>query len=172
MSAGHVRTQGSAATVVMSRHQPPLMLPPSSPVSSVTYSDQTPFGLVPLNTLSADPPEGGGPGEKVSTPSKFVGLNVPETSVPLSGKLLPAASSNVKVTLLTAMPLPTSDMMIAFCPPGPTSMMSTSSGNVWLKLFKVTVRLVIVPVAGTEMVDGKGVAGPSWLIVIDPVLQN
>src|SRR6185295_5120730 len=149
MSAGHVRTQGSAATVVMSRHQPPLMLPPSSPVSSVTYSDQTPFGLVPLNTLSADPPEGGGPGEKVSTPSKFVGLNVPETSVPLSGKLL------------TAMPLPTSDMMIAFCPPGPTSMMSTSSGNVWLKLFKVTVRLVIVPVAGTEMVDGKGVAGPS-----------
>jgi hypothetical protein len=122
-----------------------------------------------LNTLNADPPDGGGPGENVSTPSKFVGLNVPETRGPLSNRLLGAASSNVKVIPLTGIEPPTSDMMIAFCPPGATSIMSTSSGNVWLRLFKVTVSLLITSPGGLpEMVrgDGNGLATPRLLIVM------
>ena len=99
----------------MSRHHPPLMLPASPPTSSMTYNFHVPFGFVPLNTLSADPPDGAGAGAgNVSPAPTFVGLNVPDTSGPASGKLLAVASVSVSVTLLAAMLPPTSDMMIAF----------------------------------------------------------
>src|ERR1700752_3033996 len=154
----------------MLRHHPPLMLPVSPPVSSDTYNLHTPFAFVPLNTLSADPPDGVGAGAgNPSPPSKFVGLNVPETNGPLSDRLVAAASSNVKVMPLAALSPPASDMMMAFCPPGPTRSISTSSGKVWLKLFRVTVTLVIALLTGwPEMVsgDGYGLAAPLELIVI------
>lgn len=158
---------------MMFRHHPPLMLPPSSPVSSITKSFQTPLAFVPLNTLSAEPPEGAGAGGlKPSTPSKFVGLNVPETRGPLSGKLVAAASASVKVTLVAAVPPPTSDKMIAFWPPGPTSSMSTSSGKVWLRLFSVTDTLATVPITPEiEMLEGYGDAIPLGLMVMDVGLQ-
>ena len=153
---------GVTATVVMLRHQPPAMLPPSPPVSSTTYKLHTPFGSVPLNTLKADPPAGAGAGDGNGSPAPmFVGLNVPDDSAPASGRLFAAASSSVKVTLLAGVLPPTSDMMMAFCPPGPTSIMSTSSGNVWLKLFNVTVRFVIeLACPDTVSVDGYGLAAP------------
>jgi hypothetical protein len=137
------------------------------------YRLQVPFGLIPLNTLRADPPEGVGAGAgNVSRELMFVGLNVPETSGPASGRLVGAASSNVRVTPLAGVVPPTSDMIIAFCPPGATSITSTSSGNVWLKPFKVTVRLVIVDVGkATFRVDGYGLATPEELMVIGDVLQ-
>jgi hypothetical protein len=132
----------------MFKHQPPAMLPPSPLVSSFTYNFHTPFGFVPLNTLNTLPPDGAGAGAgNISTPSlTSVGLNVPLTSGPALGRLVAAASSKVSVIPLTAVAPPTSDMMMAFWPPGPTNRMSTSSGNVWLRLFNVTVTLVITPV--------------------------
>ena len=134
-------------TVVIFTHHPPARLPPSPVVSSVTYRLHTPLGSIPLNTLNALPPDGAGAGAgNTSAPPAFVGLNVPLTSGPESGRLLAAASSSVNVTPLTAVEPPTSDMMIAFCPPGPTSNMSMSSGKVWLKLLSVTVTLVTAPV--------------------------
>ena len=61
----------------------------------------------------------------------FVGLNVPLVSgVPI---LLLAASSRRIVRLVTAVPPPTSERIIRFCPPGPTKSMSTSSGVGWEK---------------------------------------
>lgn len=152
----------------MLRHHPPLMLPASPPESSVTYNFHVPFGSVPLNTLRSDPPEGAGAGDgNVSPKPLFVGLKVPDTSGPLSGKLLAVASSRVSVMFVAAVLPPTSDIMIAFCPPGPTSRMSTSSGEVWLKLFNVTVKLATVPVTPeTVSVAGYGLAAPLALIVM------
>ena len=55
--------------------------------------------------------------------------------------------------------------------------MSTSSGNAWLKLVKVTVTLLIIPVL-PDMVsgDGYGLAAPPELIVIEvglhPLVQS
>ena len=155
-------------TVVTLRHQPPAIVPPSPPVSSSTYRLHTPFGFDPLNTLNADPPDGtGAGGGNTSVPgSRFVGLNVPDTSG-ADVRLVAAASSNVSVMLLTAVPPPTSDMMMAFWPPGPTSSTSTSSGNVCPKLFSVTVTWLTTPVwPSTVMFDGYGVAAPPVLIVI------
>jgi hypothetical protein len=64
-------------------------------------------------------------------------------------------------------------MMIAFCPLGATNSKSTSSGNVWLKPFKVTVKLVMVDDGKeTFSVDGYGLATPEELMVIDEVLQT
>lgn len=105
----------------------------------------------------------------MSTGPAFVGLNVPETSGPASGRLVAAASSRVKVTLLVGDDPPTSERMIAFCPPGPTSMMSTSSGNAWLKLLRVTVTLLMTSVDPLTIVngDGYGVAAPPEFIVIE-----
>ena len=129
---------------------------------------------MPVNALRADPPDGVGAGAgNVSRALTLVGLNVPDTSGPASGRLVAAASSSVRVTPLAGELPPTSDMMIAFCPPGATSSMSTSSGNAWLKLFRVTVKLVTVPTKPeTFSVDGYGVAVPTELIVIDDALQN
>ncbi len=71
-----------------------------------------------------------------------------------------------------ALPPPASDMKIAFCPPGDTSSMSMSAGNVWLSPVMVTLTSVIAPVTPeTTQVDGYGVAGPASLIVIAPPLQ-
>ena len=156
MSDGHVKLHGVASSVVMFRHHPLAMLPPKPPVSSLIYRLHVPVESVPLNTLNALPPDGAGAGAgNVSAPPAFVGLNVPLTSGPESGRLLAAASSNVKVTPLAAEKPPTSDMMMAFWPPGPTSNMSMSSGEAWLKLLSVTVTFVINPgCPDTAMFDG------------------
>src|SRR6185295_5472735 len=62
--------------------------------------------------------------------------------------------------------------MIAFWPPGPTSNMSMSSGEVWLRLFSVTVTLLTTPVNPEIASDvGYGVAGPEALIVTAVGLQ-
>jgi hypothetical protein len=150
------------------------MLPASPPASSTMYKFHVPFGLIPLNALRAEPPDGAGAGGgNVSRALTLVGLNVPETSGPASGRLVAAASSSVRVTPLAGLLPPTSDMIIAFCPPGATSKMSTSSGKAWLKLLKVTVKLLTVPDRpDTLNGDGYGVAVPTELIVIDDALQN
>jgi len=146
------------------------MLPASPPESSTIYKLHVPFGLLPLNTLNADPPEGAGAGAgNVSPPSPFVGLKVPDTSGPASGKLVAAASANVNETLVAVAVPPTSDIMIAFCPPGLTSRMSMSSGSVWLMLLSVTVTLLTTTPENPEIasVDGYGLAAPALLIVIE-----
>ena len=48
------------AVVSMCMVQPPLILPTSTPRSSLTYSDHVPFGFVPLNTPIATGPPGAG----------------------------------------------------------------------------------------------------------------
>ena len=169
ISAGHVNVHGATGVVIMLRHQPPAMIPPSPAVSSITYRLHTPFGFVPLNTFNADPPDGTGAGGGNTSvpPSRFVGLNVPDTSGPIAGRFVAAASSSVNVTPLTDITPPTSDMMMAFWPPGPTTITSTSSGNVCPKLFSVTVTWLTTPVwPTTVMFDGYGVAAPPVLIVI------
>jgi hypothetical protein len=84
----------------------------------------------------------------------LVGWYVPVTNVPVGGMGLPAASSSVRVTPVTGW-LPTSDMMMAFCPPGPTSRMSMSWVKVWDKPFSLTVTFVMVPLNPvTAMFDG------------------
>src|SRR5262245_34179682 len=50
--------------------------------------------------------------------------------------------------------------MIAFCPAGPTSRKSRSSGNVWSIALNVTVTLTIVTWAETTMFEGYGLAIP------------
>jgi hypothetical protein len=51
-------------------------------------------------------------------------------------------------------------MMIAFCPWGPTSRKSRSSGKKWMSERRVTVTLATVPWPETTMFDGYGLAGP------------
>jgi hypothetical protein len=105
-----------------------------------------PFGFVPLKTERTEPPEGAGAGAGHVSPAKvLVGLNVPVVKS-ADGRLLAAASSRVSVMPVTSSPPPTSDMMMAFCPPGPTNRTSMSAGNVWDKLFSLTVTFVTVPV--------------------------
>lgn len=89
------------------------------------------MGSVLVKTDNADPPEGACVG-KVSPAPMFVGLNVPDVSGPGSGKFDPAASFSVIVRFVTPIEPPTSDIMIAFAPVGPTSRKSASSGNAWL----------------------------------------
>src|SRR5439155_11062039 len=100
------------------------MLPLSLASSSTTYSDQVPFGSNPLKADNAVPygPAGAGLGE-VSPVTKSVGLQVPETMADAPGKFDAAASSKVRVTLLSAVPPPVSDMRRTFCPRGPTRRM-------------------------------------------------
>lgn len=113
---------------------------------------------MPLKTESSELPEGAGAGTgQVSGsgwfPSKLVGLNVPVVNnapVMLAG----AASSSVSITPMMSSLPPTSDIRMAFCPPGPTRSTSTSAGNVWPKLFSLTVTFVMVPPKGTDMFEG------------------
>ena len=112
------------------------------------------MGFPPLKTKSGEPPAGAGAGAgHVSAGARLVGLNVPVVSS-VAGMAVPAASSRVRVTPETSSPPPTSDMIMAFCPPGPTSRMSMSPGKVWLKLFSLTVTLVTVPPKATAMFEG------------------
>ena len=109
---------------------------------------------VPIKVESAEPPEGAGAGAgHVSPAPMFVGLNVPVVNrVP--GRLLGASSSSVRVTPVTASPPPTSDIMMAFCPPGPTRSTSMSAGEVWLKLFSLTVTFWMMPAEAINMFEG------------------
>ena len=91
-----------------------------------------PFGSVPLKTDSAEPPDGTGAGdgnESGPVALKFVGLYDCVKSCPESGIDEAAASSSVSVTFTAHWMPPTSDMMIAFAPVGPTSSTSMSSGD-------------------------------------------
>ena len=73
----------------------------------------------------------------------------------LSGSAVAASSSNVRSQLTTSVAPPASDMKIAFCPPGETSSMSMSSGNVWLRPVIWTFTSVIEPDRPeTTQVDG------------------
>jgi len=84
-----------------------------------------------LKTESAVPPPGVGAGAGNGSPAPmFVGWKVPLTSGPASGSGEAAASSSTRFTLTAPMLPPTSDITIAFWPPGPTSRISMSSGNV------------------------------------------
>ena len=76
--------------------------------------------------------------------------------------------------MLTISPLPpASDMMIEFCPAGPTSKISTSSGNVWLIPVRSTVTLVTLPDnPETRISDGYGLAIARSLIVMAAVLEK
>ena len=79
-----------------------------------------------------------------------------------------AASDKVKVTPLILCPIPTSEKITAFCPPGPTSRTSTSATQVWVKPRSVTVTVLIAPpIPETLIVDGYGVAFPTLGIVIN-----
>jgi hypothetical protein len=92
----------------------------------------------------------------------LVGLNVPVVK-PAAGILVAAASSSVRFTPggdITVLP-PTSDIMTAFCPPGPTSKTSMSPGKVWFTPFSFTVTFKTVPDnPATAMFEGYGVAAP------------
>ena len=95
---------------------------------------------------SIEPPNGAGAGAaKVSPVPMFVGLKVPFTNGPTSGRLVPAASSSVNVTFVVTIEPPTSDKIMAFCPPGPTNNISTSSGKVCDRPLSVTVMFVTLP---------------------------
>lgn len=100
---------------------------------------------MPLKTVSAEPPEGAGAGAgNVSPTLTFVGWYVLVNNVALVMGMA-AASSSVRVTPVTGWPLPTSDMMRAFCPPGPTSRMSMSEGKLWVKPLSLTVTFKMLP---------------------------
>ena len=134
-----------------------------------------PFGIEPLKIDNADPPNGAGAGAPKRSPvPTFVGWKVPLVRGPASGRAPAAASSSVNVRLVTpGFPPPTSDMMIAFCPLGPTSMTSTSSVNVCENVLRVTVTFVTVPPAPeTTIFDGYGLALPLLGIVIEVVFDS
>lgn len=110
--------------------------------------------MVPLKTDKAEPPEGAGAGGgKECELLLSVGLNVPVTNgVP--NELL-AASSSVRVMFVTGWLPPTSDMITAFCPAGPTNNISMSAGNVWDRFLSLTVTFVTTPHRPeTAMLDG------------------
>src|SRR5262245_50762334 len=97
------------------------------------YRPQFPFGFVPVKTDSGEPPLGRGAGAGQASAGadvKLVGRNVPVTSGPPSGRDAVPSSDSFRARVVTSVPPPTSDRMIALCPPGPTSSMSTSSGKV------------------------------------------
>src|SRR2546426_317146 len=163
-----------SGTVVPVNLHPPPNEPWSPTPSSTTYNDHVPLADCPLNADNAVPygPAGAGAGN-VSPVSKSVGLYVPETIGPLSANPEPAPSDNVRFTLFTPVPPPTSDSSIAFCPVGPTNKMSKSSGKVWVRPFNVTPPWLIVPaIPETLIVEGYGVAAPKLGIVIAAALVN
>ena len=91
----------------------------------------------------------------------FVGLNVPVASGKASGNEVAAASSRVSVTPLTGPVPPTSDMIVAFFPAGPTSNTSMSLANPWVIPLSLTVTLVTVPAnPAIDTLEGYGKAGP------------
>ena len=86
--------------------------------------------MPPLKTESGEPPAGAGAGAgQVSPTPALVGRNVPLVSS-AAGMAEAAASSSVRVMFVTSSPQPTSDMMMAFCPAGPTNRRSRSPGKV------------------------------------------
>ena len=119
------------------------------------------MGFVPLKTERGEAPEAAGAGAgQVSgsgaRPTRLVGLNVPVVK-PAAGILVAAASSSVRFTpgSGTAVLPPTSDIMTAFCPPGPTSRTSMSPGKVWFTPFSFTVTFKTVPLKPlTAMFEG------------------
>ena len=63
-----------------------------------------------------------------------------------TGNGLEAKSSSVSVTLVIPVQHPpASDMKMAACPLGPTSIISRSDGKPWVILFSLTVTFVIKP---------------------------
>lgn len=131
--------------------------PWSPPASSTIYNDHTPCASVPSKTDNGVllPGFGLGTGDgcgdgagfgatvgagvgNVSPVPKLVGRNAPLVICVLSGNGTAASSSTWKLRF-TASPLPpASDKMITLCPCGPTSSISTSSGNVCEKPFNST----------------------------------
>ncbi len=90
-----------------------------------------------------------------------------------AGSIWLAASSNVKLTLLTGIPSPASDMSRTVWPPGPTSRISKSDGYVWVSPTRLTVTLVTVPLTPETLIaDGYGVAVPMSGAVIDVGFAN
>src|SRR3712207_5640245 len=91
-----------------------------------------------------------------------------------SGSELAAASSNVRVTLLsTVLPLlpPASDIRSRVCPAGPASRMSRSSGRDSVMPDSVTVALIRTPLTPlTVMVDGYGVAAVEPAAAVSSVM--
>src|SRR5581483_3909613 len=152
------------------------MLPLSPVELSSTYSDQVPFGLVPVNAERVEPYGGAGAGAtKLEANPSSVGLKVPETMGPLgeAGNDNDAASSNVSITLATEYGPPVPPISTAVCPAGPASKASISFGNWWLRLVIVTVTLLTSPAnPETLIVEGYGTAGPWSGIVMDPPLPN
>src|SRR4051812_29873285 len=68
---------------------------------------------------------------------------------------------------------PASDISSVFCPPGPTSIRSMSSGKVWFTPVRSTVTFVIVPERPpTVMFDGYGLPAALSLIVIGAAFVN
>ena len=143
----------------------------------MTNSFQVPFGFVLLKTESVEVPAGVGAGAgNTSSVPILVGLNVPPTNGPVSGTLSGAASSSVMLTVpgVSVSP-PTSDRMMAFCPPGPTRRISRSSGKVWLMRSVTRTVLMLAGSPLTLICDGKGSAGPEVAspgMVIGPLLEN
>ena len=129
-------------SVMMLISHPPVIVPESVPKSSTTYSDHVPFGAVPTKVDRADEPVtgvGAGAGNGSPVP-RLVALYVPVTKAAVVMEAT-ASSSSVRVTFTASVPPPTSDIITAFCPPGPTSRISMSLGNVWFKLLSLTVTL-------------------------------
>ena len=157
------------------RHQPPAIVPTSTPSSSTTNRLHTPLGSVLLNVANVVAPDGAGAGaghESVAAP-RFVGRYVPVTSgVPAAGAL----STNVRFAPVTSTRPPASLSKVTLAPVGPTSRMSKSIGVVWPTPASWTVTS---PATGsaplTVIVDGYGAAMPDVPVagtVIGLVLQN
>ena len=88
------------------------------------------MGAELLKIESAEPPKGAGAGAgQVSPVPMLVGCHVPPVRS-AAGMGLAAASSSTRFMFVTSSPPPTSDMMMKFCSPGPTSRMSMSAGKV------------------------------------------
>ena len=163
----------AAGLVVIASDQPPANCPSSPFPSSRTYKDHVPFGLVPLNTESAEllqGPAGAGAGNESTSPvspgSTLLGRNVPAPIAPVALSPVAAASERVKSMLLRKFPPPTSERMTAFCPAGPTKSISRSAGYVCEKPRNVTVTALTFPnIPETLIVDGYGVALPTLGIV-------
>lgn len=125
------------------------------------------MAFVPLKTESAEaPPDGGGAGAGAGhgsgsePPTRLVGLNVPPANV-VPDMAVAAASSSVRLMLVTTVSAPTSDIMTALRPTGPVSRISRSPGKVLVRPISVTVTFVMVPVVpATVMLEGYGAAAP------------
>jgi hypothetical protein len=90
----------------------------------------------------------------------LAGRKLPEVKPPLSGSGAAASSSSVRSTPLVTVEPPASDMTIAFWPPGPTSSMSMSSGNVCeIPLMLRFTSVIDAPRPESVQFDGYGVAG-------------